>query len=429
MHENAQGAISELTEQRNQAWRDRDAAMVQRDDAMVQRDEIMLHRNGVMKRAEGLAALAVPAIAHIAASGLPRALSGERPLASTIICGGAPGSGNGIAGAMLERLIPGPPALSALADALRFAAGQRTTELMNVGNALAATHGFDECALATHRDGSASLRFSTGGAGDTTSVVFFGVPIANAFHEHIHKTHEVFSGHFGRLLSMGAGLVLVVRHPLDILVSVARKVSIGGVDLVGREEILVPFLNDLVRYYRSFESISPDQMLMLRYEDILTDLPGAASLMAAFVRRWRPDVLEAAAIDDQLLGADVGAVGHRWQPGAGKWKRFLSSSMSRVIVDARVPDLARDLGFGDVDLSSLPDCAEKLPVADVDTNGLAVLVASASSADAVPEMASRLGLVCEVAGRGIVAVTNKASVDRYLRPLVSDERLRQILTW
>jgi hypothetical protein len=300
---------------------------------------------------------------------------------------------------------------------------------MNVGNALAATHGFDECALATHRDGSASLRFSTGGAGNTTSVVFFGVPIANAFHEHIHKTHEVFSGHFGRLLSMGAGLVLVVRHPLDILVSVARKVSIGGVDLVGREEVLVPFLNDLVRYYRSFESISPDQMLMLRYEDILTDLPGAAGVMSAFVRRWRPDALDATAIHDQLLGADVGAVGHRWQPGVGKWKRFLPSSISQLIANARVPDLVGDLGYGYMDLSSLPDCAEKLSVANVDPNGLAVLVASASSADAVREMARRLGLVNEDVGRGIVAVTNRASVDRYLRPLVADERLRQILTW
>jgi len=421
--------IAEMREQRDMAWRDRDAAMNQRDAAMVQRDEIMQHRNGVMEQAQGLSTLAIPALAHIAANGLPRALAGTKLIENTIICAGAPGSGNGIVGAMLDKMLPGPASVPPLVDTLRFAAGQRTTELILVGADLAATHRFDESALATHRDGTASLRFSTGAARGSASVVFFGVPIANAFHEHIHKTHEVFGDHFRRLISLGAGLVLVVRHPLDILVSVARKVSIGGVDLLGREDLLGPFLTDLVRYYRSFEAVGRHQVLRLRYEDILADLPTAADDLSDFVSRWRSDVLEAATVDQQLLGADVGAVGHRWQPGAGKWKRFLPSSLAGVISAAGVPALANDLGYDDVDLSALPDQAEKLSVADVDPNGLAVLVASASSPDAVPDMARRLGLVCEDVGRGIVAVTNKASVDRYLRPLVADERLRQILTW
>lgn len=333
--------------QRNDLMDQRNALMVARDGLMHERDALMRQRDALAARLHEATALAAPAVRAMTGELVAGRRAGAIDLSGTLICAGFQGSGNGITGAILETLTYGLPRPVAQAmEIVSACAAQRSTAVQTLARAIGRSHGFEDTGIASYHRSTATVSFrSESDRAVPRRVIIFGVPLANALHEELFKTHEACSDFPAALVDHGAQVVLSVRHPLDILVSVANKASNGGVDLLGDRGLLPTFLSGMVAYFRSFGRIGPERIFRARYEDLFDDFDGAVANLAQFAGMARRQVLDPSRIDRTILGTSVSAKGHRWRPGAGKWRQFLHEGHEDAIRRTGVDRLIEDLGY------------------------------------------------------------------------------------
>jgi hypothetical protein len=438
-----EGQRNALMLARDEAMRGRDALMLARDAVMQERDHLVEDRDAVYRDRDLLRCqlskmrpLLSPALRLLTRGQFHLPPTQLLDLSGTIICCGYWGSGNGIAAAMLEQLLPDPPpAANAMMGILRDTAAMRTTALIEDTTRLAAEYGYNRCGIATFQDSTASLSvYSDNEDGEDHTVDIFGIPIANAFHEHVFKTHEACGPHIKTLVSHGARVVLAVRHPLDILVSMANKSAGGGIDLLRSKALLRQILTQLKNYFLSFDALPADQVFHSRYESVITDFTAAARDITRFVSHARSEALDETRIRPELLDMDLSLPGHRWKPGAGKWRRYLTEDIIGLIEDEGILDLVVHLGYESPDLSLLSDDSEReriVPSEISDTPSLMFLLhGSLNPEDAID--AIRTHAPRTIVGRldedMFFLAQHRDSADRFAA-MANDPRFRSLLKW
>lgn len=422
--------------QRNDLMDQRNALMVARDGLMHERDALMRERDVLATRLHGATALAAPAIRAMT----QELVAGRRVeavgLVGTLICAGFQGSGNGITGAILEKLtaglsLPGGDAM----EIVRASAARRSTELQTLAKEIGQSHGFEDTGIASYHRSMATVSFrSERDRAIPRRVIIFGVPLANALHEELFKTHEACSDFPAALVDHGAQVILSVRHPLDILVSVANKASGGGVDLLGDRALLPTFLSGLVAYYRSFARVAPDRLFRARYEDLFENFDDAIAGLVRFAARARCQDLDPRRIDRSILGVSVATKGHRWRPGAGKWRQYLHEGHADDIRNSGVDRLIEDLGYEPFDARLLAprNNAVALPIGTSgQSTNLSFLLSSAIDHDAIRSWIAQHApnmVAGSLQGSAFWLAPDEATAEHFAGVL-GDPRLGDIVTW
>lgn len=428
-----------LMRERDVLMQSRDVLMQERDRLVDDRDAIYRDRDMVRCQLAAIAPLLAPALQRLTVGNFNTPTPHPLDLSGTILCCGYWGSGNGIAAAMLERLLPDPPPpANPVMGILRDVAASRTTALIEETARLSPEYGYNRFGIATFQDSTASLSLYSdvedGEDAEEQTIDLFGIPIANALHEHVFKTHEACGPHIKNLVAHGAHVVLAVRHPLDILVSIANKGAGGGVDLLDDKPLLRRVAAQMRSYFRSFDDIPSDRIFYSRYEDIIADFSDATQALTRFAARARSEALDSSRIGPELLDMDLSLPGHRWKPGAGKWQRYLTSGIVDIIRDEGIPELATHLGYAPPDLSLLDDDSmrEKIVLREIsDTPSLMFLLhgslQSAEAVDAIRHHAPKT-IVGPVEDGIFYLAQHQDAADRF-QALLADPRFRALLLW
>lgn len=265
---------------------------------------------------------------------------GDLDFSGRFLALGFPGSGNGIVQAILERLVAARAGDSHLdsSEATRylsaFAAsylGDILEELANLG----ATLGTTTIRCATVREHTISATLTS----DGRRCGLWGIPLKNYLYETLHKSHEPSGKMIRKLQDSGVVSILVVRNPLDIIVSLARKLGVRGVDVLSSTSVFRAVATSIRDYYASFQLGSPqDRLLVVRYEDLYSHWRDTVSYLSTNIR----SALNSEDIDRmqaQLLGKPVARPGHLWKGGAGKYQSYLGVQHYRELAAIDYGDL------------------------------------------------------------------------------------------
>lgn len=276
-------------------------------------------------------------------------------LAGNVVACGYPGSGNGVVQAALEAMLANRPIRPHAGTALlsAFAADYRrlTTEVLaDLDVAL----GAEQHEIATYRDGLASVGWSWR---DDRSVLF-GLPLRTHLCESVHKTHGPYSPHMAGLVRSGARCVLVMRNPLDTVVSIARKAG-AVLDVLNCEWLLRSVAAGLAAYYTSFrEAVAIGAVTVIRYEDCAADF-GSALQNVARACDLDLDASSATRMASTLWNRPVSGPGHLWLPGVGKWKDYLGRRHLALLLEAGIGDVMTQLQYPIPDISDVPERPER----------------------------------------------------------------------
>lgn len=314
---------------------------------------------------------------RFAAQGLspkhPAILNDFLPRRVPLVVCGFPGTGNGIVTSIAEALMgdraaPDPTPVLAYANA--FAADYEAI-LREKVNALGDALGLPERSYATHIENEASCALTS----DAQSLILFGLPLRNYLNERIHKTHEPFGDKLRRLVQAGSRVVLVARHPLDSLVSIANKFANHGLDVFNDRQLLRTICRTLVAYYDSFDDAPKDAVTLIRYEDLYSDFEGAVARIAAGLD-IPADADLARSLRDRLLDKPIGHAGHFWAPGSGKWTTHLPLAAFHVATVGRMPQIFQRLDYPIPARSDLAPVPEPIPISTADRRSQAGVAAA-----------------------------------------------------
>lgn len=168
----------------------------------------------------------------------------------------------------------------------------------------------------------------------------------------------------------GFRFIFIARNPLDILVSVAGKfTSYAGhraaAWLIDNRKWFEDTLGNVAYYYRQ-ACENKKRLIIAKYEDFMTSPVDSIMQFARSVNA--PLEKEAAAdLSARLAGAQLsGDPGHYWQPGEGKWRKYIPVEYRGIIKSSGIVELAHEFGYaldvnqlnrrqGDSDSGEKPD--------------------------------------------------------------------------
>lgn len=262
-----------------------------------------------------------------------------------VLAGGFPGSGNGVVQAVIEHLVAQEPeSLAPREHLVAFLAGQRHERLARRLHALLGAGERQVSGLAHHRHGALHFLEITP---DERQWVVYNLPGRSHLFSRLHKTHEpLTAGLVAGFRRMGYEVVVAVRHPLDTLVSLAAKLTRPPVHALNRSDWFDQMAQALARYLVDVLH-SERQVHLVRYEDLLADpeasITGLAQrLGVACAPAEAADIWQAVGLKPLHFSP-----GHLWQPGSGKWRRYLDERHLAIARRRGLPELARALGYAD----------------------------------------------------------------------------------
>jgi Sulfotransferase domain len=144
-------------------------------------------------------------------------------------------------------------------------------------------------------------------------------------------------------------IVQILRHPLDLIVSNAAKItSFAGhrepSRLIGDREWMMSMIEILEAYFRGLREFR-SSVTCIRYESLLANpmqiLKEFAEAIGAMVteeditRIWED-------LSGRTLSNDPG---HRWDPRPGKWMEYIPERYADIIMSSRLRDYAKILGY------------------------------------------------------------------------------------
>lgn len=259
---------------------------------------------------------------------------------------GCPGSGNAIVGAIVQRLMAIRPKNAAptpdesTAYLMAFSAcllNDITRELQDLVRSMGAIN----TSFATLREDTASMVLFS----KEKFAGVYGIPLKNRLYEPVHKTHEPCGPKIANHAARGGLAVLAVRNPLDVIVSMAKKLWMQGLDMLASESVFRIIARSILEYFDSYLSSPQAQRIThVRYERLFTDWEDC-------VRRISPRIYPGISSDeiDQmktlLLGNLVGIRGYLWKPGSGKYLDFLASRHFELLEELGYMELMRRLDY------------------------------------------------------------------------------------
>lgn len=268
--------------------------------------------------------------------------------ANAVFLCGYPGSGNGIVGAIVEHIFSRttvPPRVEEKEwmRYLRAFAADYLGKITDFSQSIASEIKSSGVNFATFHDDFGSVSFMEGE--QYATAVLFNIRLYSYIYENIHKTHEPFSKTTKSHVRNDGRVLLAVRNPLDVLVSIGQKLWSGGVDILNNDASLRSIAKAQKRYYDSYiEGIRSGQVTPVRYEKLFSDWDGCIDLIARTLD-VDSNILNDVEMRERLLGKPVSNVGHMWKPGGGKFKRYLAKRHYGLLDDCGYGDLLRSLDY------------------------------------------------------------------------------------
>lgn len=255
-------------------------------------------------------------------------------LSDRVVVCGFPGSGNGIVQTTVEHLLPMRQALPLHAETHSMSAFV-ANYMGLIGSLLSEFSGKvggKGPSMATWRENVVSATWLIG----DDRAHLYGIPSRNYLVETVHKTHEPLEFKVSRMMRQGAKGILILRHPLDIVVSIAKKLSYVGVMLLEEENLFRILVRGIANYYHSgFKFAMEHGMLVVRYEQCIGDYEAFVDRAGQYLGCAINEEF-VADLKLRLLGRPVSGAGHLWSPSAGKHRQYLPS---------QYVDIAREEGL------------------------------------------------------------------------------------
>lgn len=266
-------------------------------------------------------------------------------LSSRLIAAGFPGSGNGIVQGIAEFIAAygrgSDPGRAPDVDVVGAFAADYRGRIEASLEGLAALLGPVSLQFAVGPDGSLQVAFFT----ENEQSLLFGLPNHGLFHEVVHKTHQHCGPTMRRRLDQGARCLLAVRHPLDVLVSLANKLGFMGLDMLADDALFRAVARAMVSYHASFAiGERSNQIVPIAYEDCQSDFDQVYRRVAAAMDSSAPQA-DIDAARAKLLNRSIAHGSHLWKPGVGKWRQYLDRRLWQMAAEEGLVALADRLGY------------------------------------------------------------------------------------
>jgi hypothetical protein len=275
-----------------------------------------------------------------------------------VVSGGFPGSGNAVVQAIVDRLMQFQPrSWSGKEHLMGFLAGQHLAQLQKQISTAVQNAGsiMGYCTATPQTSDAAVLHASTK---EDNQIMLCDVPSRTHLHSDMHRTHQVLdvqSVEYFR--NLGFEVFASVRHPLDILISVARKLAAEPQPMLTDLDWFRDVARSLFRYLRLLED-SRQNLHVVRYEDLIARPVEAIRNIAAVIDIACPEeraqeIWDAVGFKSLNLNPQ-----HLWKPGAGKWRKYLNENHLAIVRELEVVDILAALGYDtnlDLGPAALPD--------------------------------------------------------------------------
>jgi len=172
----------------------------------------------------------------------------------------------------------------------------------------------------------------------------FESAVSSVYRAEFWTTHEFPSdAKIERFLELGYKTVFAIRHPLDVVLSLAHKLAPGQeASLLERLDWFRATVDTVVAYLSQYHRLGLPG-LSVRYEDLLTE---PASTIRALAAALELPVTEQQANDIwQKYGFRPLQPKHYWQPGFQKWCIWLSGAHHAALEGSGLSVLLTKLGY------------------------------------------------------------------------------------
>lgn len=261
------------------------------------------------------------------------------------VAAGFPGSGNAVIQAIIDRLMAFEPrSWTGKEHLLSFLVGQRIQRLQKALSDAVERAGstVEYSSLTVASSDQVIVQVNTKEKGQ---ILLLDVPSRSHMHSDLHRTHQVMDGQtIDYFRQMRYEIFISIRHPLDILTSVARKLALNPQRMLTDFDWFRDVADAVARYFHAFES-SGDDLHLIRYEDLI-------ARPLEIIRRI------AAALDigcsEEQARQIWDAVGfkllhrnpkHLWKPGAGKWRKYLTEDHLAIARELGIMEIVAGHGY------------------------------------------------------------------------------------
>lgn len=342
------------------------------------------------------------------------------------LAGGFPGSGNGVVQAVAERLLPATPApLAGKEHLISFLAGQRHERMHRRLERCFTDLGWRYHGMSHQQQNR--VNWFAGGPGNA-AFVMYNLPDRAHLLSTIHKTHETLrTDLIQRYSSLGYRLLVAMRHPLDILISLAAKLRKPPSSVLADFE----WFHKMALALRDYCAAALDagtQVELVHYERLITDPLAtireiAAALGVECTLHQASDIWEAVGFRPLHF-----IPGHLWQPGIGKWRKYLSQSHLQVVYDIGLDLIAAELGYHDIAFDAVGiQAQDSAPAADEPTEPQAVADQTYSGIYRLPSTFINPRVLYETDDSGIGWISNHAPYTRQYQELIGSTAMRRYL--
>ncbi len=279
-----------------------------------------------------------------------------------ILAGGFPGSGNGVVQAVIERLLPDKPAdLPSKEHVVGFLAGQRHERLHRRLERSFTDLGWKFSGMSHQRYGRVNwlvMGYSQ------EILVMYDLPGRAHLCSTIQKTHEILTRALvERFAEMEYRTLIAMRHPLDTLVSIAAKLCKPPSLVLANLE----WFEKMARALRDYCAAALDvdgKSTLVHYERLITDpLAAVVEVAQAMERDCSPH--RASDVWEQVGFRPLHfSPGHLWQPGVGKWRKYLCRRQLEIVRRLGLDVLAAELGYHDIVPNEIGDEPQEPPPSD-----------------------------------------------------------------
>lgn len=215
-------------------------------------------------------------------------------------------------------------------------------------------------------------------ASEDQLLVLSGLPIRSYLSDKIHTTHEPFGERLKRLTEAGTKCILVTRHPLDTLVSVANEFGQHGLDLFGDRRLLRAVCRALVVYYESFDAAPKNCVTIVRHEDLYADFAATVTRISGCLG-IQADAGDVGTLRERLFDAPMGHSGHASAPDSGTWKTKMPGSVFNVAAGPAMKRTFQRFGYPIPLASELATTPQPISVASIDRHSQAGIAANLSN--------------------------------------------------
>lgn len=145
-------------------------------------------------------------------------------------------------------------------------------------------------------------------------------------------------------------LLQILRHPLDLVVSNAAKITVASGErvpelLLQNDDWMEGMLQAVEVYYAGIaENQNASGVTLLRYEALMAD-PVRTIMQLAELLGVECAESGAGAIWSALSNRPLAGAGHKWAPGAGKWRTFIPRRFVDRIRASRLREYAEAVGY------------------------------------------------------------------------------------